>query len=72
MNLDYDPKFAIRGLHYDIKKGLLMKLDSFIQISPGSVFHGTTRVPENEVINIYRSRKIPLRYMDPSSDYQVN
>ena len=31
-NLSYIPDFAIRGLHFDIEHGLLMKLDSFHQI----------------------------------------
>lgn len=42
--LDYLPGFAIRGLHYDIEKGLLLKLDSFLQIQLGSVYRGLTPV----------------------------
>nr|XP_042905153.1 5'-nucleotidase domain-containing protein 3-like [Parasteatoda tepidariorum] len=36
--LDYQPGFAIRGLHYDMQKGLLMKIDSFHQIQFESVY----------------------------------
>ena len=32
LKFEYDPKLAIRGLHYDIIKGLLLKIDSFIQV----------------------------------------
>ncbi|KAF0288803.1 5'-nucleotidase domain-containing protein 3 [Amphibalanus amphitrite] len=37
-NLRYLPEFAVRGLHYDIHKGLLIKVDSFNQIQLGSVY----------------------------------
>uniref|UniRef100_A0A8C9WCH5 5'-nucleotidase domain containing 2 n=1 Tax=Scleropages formosus TaxID=113540 RepID=A0A8C9WCH5_SCLFO len=33
---DYIPNFAARGLHYDIQKGLLMKIDAFHYIQPGT------------------------------------
>uniref|UniRef100_A0A665VB10 5'-nucleotidase domain-containing protein 2-like n=1 Tax=Echeneis naucrates TaxID=173247 RepID=A0A665VB10_ECHNA len=35
---DYIPNFAARGLHYDIQKGLLMKIDAFHYIQPGTVY----------------------------------
>uniref|UniRef100_A0A8C3G2H6 5'-nucleotidase domain containing 2 n=1 Tax=Cyclopterus lumpus TaxID=8103 RepID=A0A8C3G2H6_CYCLU len=34
---DYIPNFTVRGLHYDIQKGLLMKIDAFHYIQPGTV-----------------------------------
>jgi len=63
-DLDYVPHFAIRGLHYDIEKGLLLKLDSFLQIQLGSVYRGLTRVPDSEVLNLYRNRIIPIAYVE--------
>lgn len=39
-NLEYDPNFAVRGLHYDIKKGLLLKVDCFMQVQLGCVYRG--------------------------------
>ena len=36
--MNYDPNFAIRGLHCDIKNGLLMKIDTYNHIQPGSVY----------------------------------
>lgn len=54
------PGFAIRGLHYDIEKGLLLKLDSFLQIQLGSVYRGLTPVDNAEVLRLYRSRVVPL------------
>lgn len=63
-DLDYLPNFAIRGLHYDIEKGLLLKLDSFLQIQFGSVYRGLTRVPDNEVLRLYKNRIIPIGYVE--------
>uniref|UniRef100_A0A672JFS0 5'-nucleotidase domain-containing protein 2-like n=1 Tax=Salarias fasciatus TaxID=181472 RepID=A0A672JFS0_SALFA len=34
---EYVPNFAVRGLHYDIQKGLLMKIDAFHYIQRGTV-----------------------------------
>ena len=31
LDIEYDPLGVIRGLHYDIPKGLLLKLDSINQ-----------------------------------------
>ncbi|KAK7603673.1 hypothetical protein V9T40_003672 [Parthenolecanium corni] len=62
--LKYDPGFAVRGLHYDIEKGLLMKLDSFLQLDLRSVYKGLTKLSENEVLNLYKTRKIPLKYLN--------
>lgn len=58
--MEYDPRFAIRGLHYDIEKGLLLKLDSFLQIQLGSVYRGLTPVTNAEAIRLYRNRTVPL------------
>lgn len=66
LKLDYDPNFAIRGLHYDIEKGFLMKLDSFLQIELRSVYKGLTKVPETDVLKLYKSRKVPYRFVDTS------
>lgn len=49
---------------YDIEKGLLLKLDSFLQIQLGTVFRGLTRVPDEEVLNLYRNRIIPIQYVE--------
>lgn len=58
------PNFAIRGLHYDIEKGLLLKLDSFLQIQLGSVYRGLTRVPDTEVLRLYKNRIVPIGYVE--------
>ncbi|CAL8275657.1 unnamed protein product [Boreogadus saida] len=58
---DYVPNFAARGLHYDIQKGLLMKIDAFHYIEPGTVYRGLKPVPDEEVVELYGgTRHVPL------------
>ncbi|GIY53580.1 5'-nucleotidase domain-containing protein 2 [Caerostris darwini] len=57
--LTYQPGFAIRGLHYDMQKGILMKIDSFHQIQFESVYRGLTQLKKEEVIDIYGGSYIP-------------
>lgn len=63
-SLKYIPNFAVRGLHYDIEKGLLLKLDSFLQIQFGSVYRGLSPVSDEEVLSIYKNRIIPIAYVE--------
>lgn len=52
-------------LQYDIEKGLLLKLDSFLQIQLGTVFRGITPVPDDEVLKLYgNNRFIPIRQVE--------
>ncbi|XP_054628426.1 5'-nucleotidase domain-containing protein 2 [Dunckerocampus dactyliophorus] len=62
LNYDYIPNFAARGLHYDIQKGLLMKIDAFHYIQTGTVYRGLKPVPDEEVLKLYGgSYHIPLQ-----------
>ncbi|XP_076370821.1 5'-nucleotidase domain-containing protein 3-like isoform X2 [Tachypleus tridentatus] len=75
--LEYRPGFAIRGLHYDIHEGLLMKIDSFHQIQFGSVYRGLTPIPDEEVSRIYGGTYIPQNLIrgtgsEPSRMKQLN
>lgn len=70
--LEYIPRFAVRGLHYDIEKGLLLKLDSFLQIQLGSVYRGLTKIPDGEVLKLYKNRILPIAYVEGQlKNYQV-
>ncbi|CAL8095148.1 unnamed protein product [Orchesella dallaii] len=69
--LEYDPGFAVRGLHYDIKKGLLLKVDCFMQVQLGSVYRGLSAVKDEEVLELYGSRKIPVTYIEPPHQYNT-
>ncbi|CAH2240707.1 jg13945 [Pararge aegeria aegeria] len=62
--LEYKPDFAVRGLHYDIEKGLLLKLDSFLQIQFDAIYRGLTPVSSEEILKIYRNRIIPIAYVE--------
>ncbi|TNN74828.1 5'-nucleotidase domain-containing protein 2 [Liparis tanakae] len=50
---DYIPNFTVRGLHYDIQKGLLMKIDAFHYIQPGTVYRGLSPVSDEEVLQLF-------------------
>ncbi|XP_058799257.1 5'-nucleotidase domain-containing protein 3 [Phymastichus coffea] len=63
-DLEYNKDFAVRGLHYDIEKGLLLKLDSFLQIQLGAVYRGLHPVPDEEVLRLYKNRIIPIAYVE--------
>nr|XP_032828359.1 5'-nucleotidase domain-containing protein 2-like isoform X4 [Petromyzon marinus] len=62
----YLPGFAIRGLHYDVQKALLMKIDAFHYIQPGTVYRGLSPVSEEEVRSLYDGTHVPL---DQMSDF---
>ncbi|KAK4872283.1 hypothetical protein RN001_016407 [Aquatica leii] len=67
-DLQYKPGFAIRGLHYDIQKGVLLKLDSFLQIQLGTVYRGLTSLSNEEVLNLYKNRIIPIAAVEYRHD----
>ncbi|XP_034476798.1 5'-nucleotidase domain-containing protein 3 isoform X2 [Drosophila innubila] len=73
LELEYEPNFAVRGLHYDVEKGLLVKLDSFLQLQLGSVYRGRTKVEADEVLKLYHNRLLPIAYVEgPNSSHQHN
>ena len=52
-SMKFDPHFAIRGLHFDTRKGLLMKLDSFSHIQIGAVYRGHQELNSWDVVSYY-------------------
>ena len=56
----YDPHFAIRGLHYDVEKGLFLKVDSSHQIQLGTVHRGRDKLTDKEVLSLYKRRQLPV------------
>ncbi|CAH1245363.1 NT5DC3 [Branchiostoma lanceolatum] len=63
MALEYIPGFAVRGLHYDIEKALLMKIDAFHHIQLGTVYRGHQQVSDEEVFSLYDGTHVPMDYM---------
>uniref|UniRef100_A0A0N5AAG9 5'-nucleotidase domain-containing protein 3 n=1 Tax=Syphacia muris TaxID=451379 RepID=A0A0N5AAG9_9BILA len=55
LSIPYDPRFAIRGLHYDIYNSCLLKVDAFSQIENGTVYRGRIKLTKDEIIRIYNS-----------------
>ena len=51
--LEYLPKFPIRGLHMDKRRGWLMKVDSYNNIQLGTVYRGMYPVASDEVLKAY-------------------
>jgi HAD superfamily 5'-nucleotidase-like hydrolase len=59
----FDPSFAIRGLHYDTKKGYMMKLDYLNLIQADTVHFGRTQLSEDRLYSAYPSLFISRQYM---------
>ncbi|XP_055348453.1 5'-nucleotidase domain-containing protein 3-like [Paramacrobiotus metropolitanus] len=60
LEMPYNPSFSVRGLHFDVGKSLLMKIDSYHNIQLGTVYRGLTPVTDDEVREIYGGTHIPL------------
>ncbi|CAH8453612.1 unnamed protein product [Schistosoma intercalatum] len=53
LNYDYT-EFARRGLHFDVKRGLLMKVDAFHHIQLDTVYRGFKLLSLDEILKVYR------------------
>ncbi|EFA82296.1 5'-nucleotidase [Heterostelium album PN500] len=63
-DLKYDASFAIRGLHYDMKTGLLMKLDFLNNIQAGAVYYGRRSLSKEDTISVYGSMQLRKQYCE--------
>lgn len=66
LKFDYDPDLTIRGLHYDIANGLLIKVNSVLQIQSDAVFRGRRQLKDDEVGRIYPARRLKLDDLEPT------
>jgi len=66
LNFQYDPDLTIRGLHYDITNGLLIKVNAVLQIQSDAVFRGRQQLREEEVGKIYPAKRLTLDQLDPN------
>ncbi len=72
LDLEYEPSSSVRGLHYDIGKGLLLKMDQFHNIQLGSVYRGRRRISDREVKRLYRgSLRVPLERIEANEMVQL-
>ena len=60
LNFRYRPGMGARGLHLDIQRGWLMKVDSFHNIQLGTVYHGMRAIPDEEVIAAHHGTKLSV------------
>ncbi|UJR16232.1 hypothetical protein I4U23_003142 [Adineta vaga] len=60
MNFCYRPGMGARGLHLDIKRGWLMKVDSYHNIQLGTVYQGMRAVPDEEVLAAHHGTKLSV------------
>ncbi|BHF72904.1 5'-nucleotidase domain-containing protein 3 [Sparganum proliferum] len=59
LSIAFDPNFLIRGLHLDIKEGLIMKVDAFNNIQADTVHRGLQPVPVETVKSVYNGLYVP-------------
>ncbi|EGG24070.1 5'-nucleotidase [Cavenderia fasciculata] len=64
LKLKYDQNFAIRGLHYDMRTGLLMKLDFLNNIQAGAIYYGRRSLTKEEIVTIYGSMQLRKAYCE--------
>ncbi|KAI8984441.1 5' nucleotidase family-domain-containing protein [Mycotypha africana] len=68
----FDPNFAIRGLHYDVNHGWLMKIDNMANIQLNTVHVGRQPVRNiDEVIEVHKGRHISPSYLNTNM-FQLN
>ena len=65
LKFTYDPDLTIRGLHYDIYNGLLIKVNAVLQIQSDAVFRGRRQLKEEEVAKIYPAKRLSLDQLEP-------
>ncbi|CAF0751124.1 unnamed protein product [Didymodactylos carnosus] len=60
LKLEYLPGLGARGLHLDIARGWLMKIDSYHNIQLGTVYHGMNPVPDKDVIAAHKGTRLSI------------
>jgi len=55
----------VRGLHYDVERGLFLKVDSSHQIQLGTVYRGKEKLEDQEVLAMYKRRQLPVTFLEP-------
>ncbi|CAF0927428.1 unnamed protein product [Didymodactylos carnosus] len=60
LKLEFMPGLGARGLHLDIARGWLMKIDSYHNIQLGTVYHGLNPVSDKEVIDAHKGTRLSI------------
>lgn len=66
LKLEFNPDFIIRGLFYDPKRCVMMKLDSYSVIDDKAAFRGLTPLSESELDELYSTRRMGVHRVDPN------
>ena len=53
LSFEYDPNFSIRGLHFDCKRGVLLKLDFVFNINVDTVYYGRKLLQPHQIVKLY-------------------
>ena len=48
-HLEYEEEFVVRGLHYDVDNGILLKLDEFNQVHSRYCYKGTKALSTEDI-----------------------
>ena len=60
------------GLHYDVEKGLFLKVDSSHQVQLGTVYRGRQRLTDQEVLSLYNSLNFSVTSLEPNLSLSRN
>ena len=60
MKIIIKERVYIPGLHYDVRKGLFLKIDSSCQIQLGTVYRGKQKLEDEEVLKLYKRRQLSV------------
>ena len=66
MKLEFNPDFIIRGLFYDPKRCVMMKLDSYSVIDDKAAFRGLEPLSESQLDELYSTRRMGVHRVDPN------
>ncbi|KAF1798207.1 HAD-superfamily hydrolase [Mucor lusitanicus] len=71
-DFQFDPNFAIRGLHYDFNNGWLMKIDNMANIQLNTVHVGREPISNiEEIMQVHKGRHISPDYLR-NNMFQLN
>jgi hypothetical protein len=64
LDFEYDPTFAIRGLHFDCKKSVLMKIDFVHNVNLDTCFLGRNKLKPAEICKIYPGLHVSMIFVN--------
>ncbi|GCC32311.1 hypothetical protein chiPu_0010772 [Chiloscyllium punctatum] len=68
---DYNPNFVIRGLHYDVQKGIVMKIDAFHYIQLGTTYSAVLGRLIDSGKKLFLITNSPFSFVDKGMQYMV-